>query len=190
MPQNNAIFLRFSSVIFWQFSAKPAAKLAILQNRFENAIETFWDVKLYLSFSGAPLGWGSMGARQNTNVKDFRCGFRRTTCLNADHRSLCESSVVTQENLGLGRGPWQLNLQCELLRKHIGYHPLQESPRQTKPKKGQFMNFSRARSGTKVRYVNRACFAKEKHQNSQKWAKFMNFSFWPFSLVWFAGGDS
>ena len=28
--------------------------------------------------------------------------------------------------------------------------------------------------------VNRACFPKEKHQNSQKWAKFMNFSFWPF----------
>ena len=28
--------------------------------------------------------------------------------------------------------------------------------------------------------MNRACFPKEKHQNSQKWAKFMNFSFWPF----------
>ena len=31
--------------------------------------------------------------------------------------------------------------------------------------------------------VNRACFPKEKHQNSQKWAKFMSFSFWPF--LWF-----
>ena len=31
--------------------------------------------------------------------------------------------------------------------------------------------------------MNRACFPKEKHQNSQKWAKFMNFSFWPF--LWF-----
>ena len=31
--------------------------------------------------------------------------------------------------------------------------------------------------------MNRACFPKEKHQNSQKWAKFMNFSFWPF--FWF-----
>ena len=31
--------------------------------------------------------------------------------------------------------------------------------------------------------VNRACFPKEKHQNSQRWAKFMNFSFWPF--LWF-----
>ena len=31
--------------------------------------------------------------------------------------------------------------------------------------------------------VNRACFPKEKHQNSQKSAKFMNFSFWPF--LWF-----
>ena len=31
--------------------------------------------------------------------------------------------------------------------------------------------------------VNRACFPKEKHPNSQKWAKFMNFAFWPF--FWF-----
>ena len=52
-------------------------------------------------------------------------------------------------------------------------------------KKGQFMNFSQGRSGTKVQFVNRACFPKEKHQNShtKKWAKFMNFSFWPF--LWF-----
>ena len=50
-------------------------------------------------------------------------------------------------------------------------------------KKSQFMNFSQGHSLTKVRYVNRACFPKEKHQNLQKWAKFMNFSFWPF--LWF-----
>ena len=31
--------------------------------------------------------------------------------------------------------------------------------------------------------MNRACFPKEKHQNSQKWTKFMNFLFWPF--LWF-----
>ena len=30
------------------------------------------------------------------------------------------------------------------------------------------MNFSQGHSGTKVRYVNRACFPKEKRQNSQK----------------------
>ena len=35
--------------------------------------------------------------------------------------------------------------------------------------------------------MNRACFPKEKHQNSQKWAKFMNYSFLALSLVWFAG---
>ena len=45
------------------------------------------------------------------------------------------------------------------------------------------MNFPQGHSGTKVQFVNRACFPKEKHQNSQKWAKFMNFSFWPF--LWF-----
>ena len=31
--------------------------------------------------------------------------------------------------------------------------------------------------------MNRACFPKKNHQNSQKWAKLMNFSFWPF--LWF-----
>ena len=35
--------------------------------------------------------------------------------------------------------------------------------------------------------VNRACFPKEKHQNSQEWAKFMNFFVLALSLVWFAG---
>ena len=44
----------------------------------------------------------------------------------------------------------------------------QEWPRQTKPKKGQFMNFSQGHSRTKVRCVNRACFPNEKNQNSQK----------------------
>ena len=59
---------------------------------------------------------------------------------------------------------------------------IQESPRQTKPKEGQFMNFRRGILEQKLN-VNRACFPKEKHQNSQKRAKFMNFSFWPF--LWF-----
>ena len=55
----------------------------------------------------------------------------------------------------------------------------QEWPRQTKPKKGEFMNFSRGIPEQKFN-VNRACCPKAKHQNSQKWA---NFSFWPF--LWF-----
>ena len=44
------------------------------------------------------------------------------------------------------------------------------------------MNFSQGIPEQKFN-VNRACFPEEKHQNSQKWAKFMNFSFWPF--LWF-----
>ena len=43
-------------------------------------------------------------------------------------------------------------------------HLNQERPWQTKPKKSQIMNISQGHSGTKVRYVNRACFPKEKHQ--------------------------
>ena len=58
-------------------------------------------------------------------------------------------------------------------------------PRQTKPKKGQFMNFSQGHSGTKVRYVNFVLVFLRKNtpEFTQKWAKFMNFSFWPF--LWF-----
>ena len=51
-------------------------------------------------------------------------------------------------------------------------------------------NQTKERSGTFRRdipeqkfNVNRACFPEEKHQKSQKWAKFMSFSFWPF--LWF-----
>ena len=58
----------------------------------------------------------------------------------------------------------------------------QEWPRQTKPKKGQFMNFSQGHSGTKVQCES-CLFSWGKHQNSQKWAKFMNFLFLPF--LWF-----
>ena len=46
------------------------------------------------------------------------------------------------------------------------------------------MNFSQGIPGQEFN-MNRACFPKEKHQNSQKWAKFMNLSFRPF--LWFAG---
>ena len=44
------------------------------------------------------------------------------------------------------------------------------------------MNFPRGILEQKFN-VNRACFPKGKYQNSRKWAKFMNFSFWPF--LWF-----
>ena len=64
----------------------------------------------------------------------------------------------------------------------------QEWPRQTKPNKGQFMNFSQGHSGTKVRHVNRACFPREeKHQNSQKKGEIHELLVLALSLVWFAG---
>ena len=39
------------------------------------------------------------------------------------------------------------------------------------------MNLSQGHSPEQKFNVNRACFPKEKHHNSQKWAKFMNFRF-------------
>ena len=49
------------------------------------------------------------------------------------------------------------------------------------------MNFSQGHSGTKVRYVNRACFPKEKHQNSQKMGEIHELFVLALFLVWFAG---
>ena len=50
------------------------------------------------------------------------------------------------------------------------------------------MNFSQGHSGTKVRYVNRACFPKEKHQNSdKKMGEIHELFVLALSLVWFAG---
>ena len=49
------------------------------------------------------------------------------------------------------------------------------------------MNFSQGHSGTQVRYVNRACFPKEKHQNSQKMGEIHELFVLALSLVWFAG---
>ena len=59
----------------------------------------------------------------------------------------------------------------------------QQSPRQTKPKKGQFMNFSQAHSGTKIRCESCLFPIGKNTRIHQKWAKFMNFSFGPF--LWF-----
>ena len=47
--------------------------------------------------------------------------------------------------------------------KHADFFGIlgREWPRQTKPKKGQFMNFSQGHSGTEVRNVIRACCPKD-----------------------------
>ena len=60
----------------------------------------------------------------------------------------------------------------------------QERPRRKKKTKERSVhpNFSQGHSGTKVRYVNRACFPREEktQEFTKMWAKFVNFSFWPF----------
>ena len=64
----------------------------------------------------------------------------------------------------------------------------QESPRQTKPKKGQFMNFSRGQTGTKVRCES-ACFPKEKIPDFTKMGEIHDLFVLALSLVW-CRGDS
>ena len=59
---------------------------------------------------------------------------------------------------------------------------LRSGPGKTNQRKVSSSTFRRGIPELKFN-VNRACFPKGEHQNSQKWAKFMNFSFWPF--LWF-----
>ena len=49
------------------------------------------------------------------------------------------------------------------------------------------MNFSQGHSGTKVRYVNRACFPKEKQARFTKIGEIHELFVLALSLVWFAG---
>ena len=62
----------------------------------------------------------------------------------------------------------------------------QEWPRQTKPKKGQFMNFSQGRSGTKVQCES-CLFSQGKTPEFTKMGEIHELFILPLSLVWFAG---
>ena len=62
----------------------------------------------------------------------------------------------------------------------------QEWPRQTKPKKGQFMNFSQGHSGTKVQCES-CLFPKEKTPEFTKMCEIHELFVLALSLVWFAG---
>ena len=63
---------------------------------------------------------------------------------------------------------------------------LRESPWQTKPKKGQFMNFSQGHSGTKVQ--SESClFSQGKTPEFTKMSEIHELFVLPLSLVWFAG---
>ena len=50
-------------------------------------------------------------------------------------------------------------------------------------KKGQFVSFSQGHSGTKVQCESCSFSQGKTPEFTQKWAKFMNFPFWPF--LWF-----
>ena len=62
----------------------------------------------------------------------------------------------------------------------------QEWPRQTKPKKGQFMNFSRGRSGTKGQCES-CLFSKGKTPEFRKMGEIHELFVLALCLVWFAG---
>ena len=68
--------------------------------------------------------------------------------------------------------------------KTLGFN--QEPPRQTKPKKGQFMNFSQGHSGTKVRCES-CLFSQGKTPEFTKMGKIHELFVLALSLVWFAG---
>ena len=63
---------------------------------------------------------------------------------------------------------------------------IQEWPRQTKPKKGQFMNFSQGHSGTKVQCES-CLFSLRKNKRIHKMGEIHELFVLALSLVWFAG---
>ena len=69
---------------------------------------------------------------------------------------------------------------------HLPPPPVQEWPRQTKSKERPihelFTGAFRNKSSMWIALV----FLRRNTRIHKKWAKFMNFSFWPFLLVWFA----
>ena len=70
--------------------------------------------------------------------------------------------------------------------KKIYGHEDQEWPRQTKPKKGQFMNFSQGHSGTKVQCES--CLSSQgKNTRIHKKSEIHELFVLALSLVWFAG---
>ena len=97
---------------------------------------------------------------------------------NSDHPRLCiywgkEKTQTMVWVSGEGKlRPWS-EFRAFLVRSHPG------KPNQ---RKASSWTFRRGIPEWKFN-LNRACFPKEKHQNSQKRAKFMNFSFCPF--LWF-----
>ena len=77
----------------------------------------------------------------------------------------------------------------EKWKSHVASAPLslRRGPQQTKPKKCHFMSFSQGHSGTKVQYVNRACFPKENTRIHTKTGEIHELFVLALSLVWFAG---
>ena len=73
--------------------------------------------------------------------------------------------------------------------RHLFALFFQESPRQTKPKKGQFMKFSRGKLELKFD-VNLACFTKEKTPEFTKMGDIHELFVLALSLVWFAGATA
>ena len=69
---------------------------------------------------------------------------------------------------------------------HLGYKKHQEWPQQTKPKKGQFMNFSQGHSGTKVQCES-CLFSQGKTPEFTKMGEIHELFVLGLFLVWFAG---
>ena len=138
--------------------------------------------------------WGGGLPREGVVAENFVPSLESLSSLGFGERNLgCPGNFA-----GMSRTPGGVQKVCaKKVRAHfpplnLGAKPSfsgpsnsQEGPRQTKPKEGQFMNFSQGHSGTKVRYVNLVLVVLRKNTRilTKIWAKFMNFSFWPF--LWF-----
>ena len=91
--------------------------------------------------------------------------------------------VFTTSHAGTAQSPAST---CPPTQRIYSTRHSQESPRQTKPKKGQFMNFAQGHSGTKAQCES-CLFSQGKTPEFTKMGEIHELFVLPLSLVWFAG---
>ena len=116
----------------------------------------------YVRPAGGPENSSNVG--ENANIKNLACkkpGRTAQVLVNTRGHTPTHSHQRAQ------RKPTKTHLLLRAIFKG-NFIFSQEWPRQTKPKKGRFMNFSQGHSRTKVQCES-CLFPKEKHQNLQNW---------------------
>ena len=113
----------------------------------------------------------------SSQMRHAKCSGRRQIRLKDNPQRCCSAaSIVTLK----------IRATLEVRNLPSDMRLFQKSPRQTKPKKGQFMNFSQGHSGTKVQCES-CLFSQGKTPEFTKMGEIHELFILPLSLVWFPG---